>query len=113
MLGAESQKQAFESLPSPEPKEGELSEGEQKKGPAKIYPFPKPGEQKKPEAPEEGFCGQDMKLISNGEVIAEFHRGFPTKIIPKGEGRYEILEKKPMGKVVSSIFEKVEEIEIG
>ncbi len=119
MFGAESQRQAFEpefNPPPPEPKkEGELDEPEKKTEPAKIYyPFGRPGEQKKAESLEEGFCRQDFELISkSGEVVATFYRGFPTKVIPKGGGGYEVLEKKPAGNIVSKVFEKVDEIKFG
>ncbi|MBU3901494.1 hypothetical protein KJ590_02605 [Patescibacteria group bacterium] len=117
MFGIESQRQAFEpdkvNLPSPEPKEGELGAAEKKTGSAKIYPFVRPGEQKKTESLEEGFRYQDMALISKGEVIARFYRGFPTKVISKDVGVYEVLEKKPTGNVVSHPFDNIEEIKFG
>lgn len=118
MFGIESQRQAFEpdkfsQSPQEVKKEGELDEPEKKTGSAKIYPFVRPGEQKKAESLEEGFCHQDVALISNGEVVARFYRGFPTKVIPKDRGAYEVLEKKPTGNVVSHPFDNIEEIKFG
>jgi len=117
MFGISAQEQPFEpekfNLPSPEPKrEGELDEAGEKTKSAKIYPFVRPGEQKPAESLEEKFYYQDVVLISNNEVIARFYKGFPTKVILKEKGVYEVVEKKPTG-VKSYIFEKVDEIRFG
>lgn len=118
MSGIESQKQAlepdkFDLLPQEPEKERELSEPEKKIKSARTYPLVRSGEQKKTESLKEDFRHQDFALISNNEVIARFHRGFPTKVIPKDIGVYEVLEKQPTGKVVSQVFDNIEEIQIG
>ncbi len=96
-----------------EPKrDEEISEPEKKTVSAKIYPFVRLDEQKKTESLEEDFHYQDLALISNGEVVATFYRGFPTKVISKGAGAYEVPEKKPTG-VRNHTFENIEEIRTG
>lgn len=117
MPGIESQGQALQpekfKIPPLGPKEeGDLGDGQEKKGSAKIYPFLRPDEPKKKENSEEGFHYQDLELISKGEVRATFYRGFPTKVIFKGAGAYEIVEKKPSGEK-RHFFENIDEIKIG
>jgi hypothetical protein len=77
--------------------------------PAKIYPFVRPEEK---ESLEEGFLRQDITLISNNEIVGAFHRGFPTKIVVKDRGVYEIWEQKPTGLKVH-VFKNIDEIKTG
>lgn len=117
MFKEESARQIFEpkpdtsNSPKSEQNEGELDETK-KRGSAKIYPFVKPGEQKKEEVANEGFVYQDITLFLKGQIVGRYYRGFPTKVIPKDVGKYEILEKMSTGKIVSTILE-VDEIRFG
>ena len=107
------------SLGSPEPipqpdkpifppvEEGGFSPDE-KPETAKILPFVRPGSAENKDQGEE-FKHQRFELISRGEVVATFYPSFPTKIVSKGEGIFEVWEHRPTGlKMIP--FEKIDEV---